>query len=96
MKAIITSVLYWTTVGSAAVLQQREQAPPSPPSWLETQMKQSFEVMQKLAPNIKPSATFSTESKLRKNGKGKVIRFGPNIVPAGKVCRSAYKPSFHV
>jgi hypothetical protein len=85
MKAITTSVLCWATVGSAAVLQRGEQAPPSPPSWLETQMKQSLETMQKLAPDIKPSSVFSTESKLRKNGKGKVIRFGPNIIPAGKV-----------
>jgi hypothetical protein len=82
MKIEICAALGWASLSSAAVLKRSPQGPPSP---LEAQMQQARHFMEQVAPNIK-AITSEAKPKMRTDSKRKVLRFGPHIIPASKVC----------
>src|ERR1700753_3768112 len=79
MKWESSIILGLAAIADSASIRHETQ----PPTW--PQLSQMFDVLEKVAPNIKPAMILEAVPQLRSNATRKLILFGPYNLPAGKV-----------
>jgi len=83
MKWENSIALSLATVAVSASIKQGTK----PPDW--PQLSKMFDILEKVAPNVKPAKVLNAMPQLRSNATRKLVRFGPYTLPAGKVSVSS-------
>jgi hypothetical protein len=79
MKFEASIIVGWGAIASAASISRRDGPPAFPKA------NNAFDMLERVAPNIKPVSVINEKPRLRPEALRKRIRFGPYTLPAAKV-----------